>query len=99
MRFIAVIADNWEQFVTRHANHGFHFDKRLGTATREGAATDRRRVCIVFIDAHDQAFTREKSQGVAYDKYRVISKTADPDVVACVRSRSRADRPMRELAA
>jgi hypothetical protein len=95
MRFIAIIADNWEQFVTRHANHGFYFNKKLGTATREGIP----RVCIVFVDAHDQAFTRETTQGIVYDKYRVISKSADEDVVSCVKSRCKVNKPMRELAA
>ncbi len=85
MRFVAIIADNWEQFVTRHANHGFHFNKRLGTATREGTP----RTCIVFVDAHDQAFTRERTQGMVYDNYRVMSGTADEDVVQCVKSRTR----------
>lgn len=87
MRFIAVIADNWEQFVTLHANHGFYFNKPLGTATREG----KPRVCAVFIDAHDQAFTREKSQGMVYDSCRIFSKTPDEDVVTCIKSRVRTD--------
>ena len=89
MKFIAVIADNWEQFVTRNANHGFYFDKRLGTATREGAVLGQPRTCIVYVDAHDQAFTREKSQGMSYDAYKVISASPDADVVASVASRTR----------
>ena len=85
MRFIAVIADNWEQFTVKLANHGWYFNVRLGTATREG----KPRECAVFIDAHDQAFTREKSQGLVYDAHRVLSKSADPDVVARVFSQTR----------
>lgn len=95
MRFIAIIADNWEQFVTKHANHGFYFNHRLGTATREGTP----RVCIVFIDAHDQSFTREKSQGMVYDNYRIMSKSPDPDVVKRVFEQSRTLRRNARLAA
>lgn len=88
MRFIAVIADNWEQFTVKLANHGWYFNVRLGTATREG----KPRECAVFIDAHDQAFTREKTQGTVYHRFRVLSKSADRDVVDCVRSRTHAPR-------
>lgn len=92
MRFIAVIADNWEQFAARLANHGWYFNARLGTATREGTP----RECAVYIDAHDQAFTREKSQGVAFSRYRILSKAPDRDVVECIKSRT--DAPVRKVA-
>ncbi len=94
MRFIAVIADNWEQFTTKLANHGWHFNVRMGTAVREGTP----RECAVFIDAHDQAFTREKSQGTVFYRYRVLSGTPDRDVVECIKSRTRAPEIARRVA-
>ncbi len=94
MRFVAVIADNWEQFAARLANHGWYFNVRLGTATREG----KPRECAVYIDAHDQAFTREKSQGIAFHRYRVLAKAPDRDVVECIKSRTRAEALPRKVA-
>jgi hypothetical protein len=85
MRFVAVIADRWEQLVTVYANHGFYFNVKLGTAIREG----KPRTCLVFIDAHDQSFTREKTQGFVFDGMRNLSSNADADVIAAVSSRVR----------
>ncbi len=94
MRFVAVIADNWEQFTARLANHGWYFNVRMGTATRESVP----RECAVYIDAHDQSFTREKTQGTVFDRYRILSKSADKDVVECIKSRTRMRDPRRAAA-
>jgi len=90
MKRIAVIADSWNQFAARHANHGFTFNVLLGTAHREASKLhDKPALLAVYINAQDVAFTCEQSQGLVYDDFVNLSSSANEDVLSRVVSQTR----------